>query len=72
MGFHQISFNVHVYYFPTVTPEDYEPPGFKAADSDNFVFEEEPMTIKVGDVETVCTINPVISSEGKSSLFIIL
>lgn len=36
-----------------VTPEDYEPPGFKAADCDNFVFEDEPMTIKVGDVSTV-------------------
>lgn len=39
-------------YYDDVTPEDYEPPGFKAADSDNFVFDEEPMTIKVGDVNT--------------------
>ena len=38
----------------TVTPEDYEPPGFKAAETDNFQFDDEPMTIKVGDVETVC------------------
>ena len=36
-----------------VTPEDYEPPGFKAASSDNFSFEHEPMNIKVGDVSTV-------------------
>ena len=36
-----------------MTPEDYEPPGFKAASSDNFHFEEEPMNIKVGDVTTV-------------------
>jgi hypothetical protein len=40
----------------TVTPADYEPPGFKKADSDNFVFEDEPMTIKVGDVSTVSII----------------
>lgn len=37
----------------SVTPSDYEPPGFKAAQSDNFQFEEEPMNIKVGDVATV-------------------
>ena len=36
-----------------VTPGDYEPPGFKAATSDNFTFENEPMNIKVGDVATV-------------------
>lgn len=39
-------------YYDDVTPEDYEPPGFKAADGDSFVFENEPMTIKVGDVST--------------------
>lgn len=39
-------------YYDDVTPADYEPPGFKKADSDNFVFEDEPMTIKVGDVST--------------------
>lgn len=39
-------------YFDDVTPNDYEPPGFKAAQSDNFQFEEEPMNIKVGDVVT--------------------
>ncbi|KAL3842591.1 hypothetical protein ACJMK2_020585 [Sinanodonta woodiana] len=39
-------------YHDDVTPSDYEPPGFKAAETDNFVFEEEPMNIKVGDVAT--------------------
>ncbi|KAK3600779.1 hypothetical protein CHS0354_009208 [Potamilus streckersoni] len=39
-------------YHDEVTPPDYEPPGFKAAETDNFVFEEEPMNIKVGDVST--------------------
>ncbi|XP_064602298.1 uncharacterized protein LOC135468143 [Liolophura sinensis] len=39
-------------YFDEVTPEDYEPPGFRPSDSDTFVFEEQPMNIKVGDVAT--------------------
>ena len=36
-----------------MTPADYEPPGFKAAETDNFMFEDEPMGIKVGEVATV-------------------
>ncbi len=36
-----------------VTPAEYEPPGFKACESDNFKFDEEPMNIKIGDVNTV-------------------
>ncbi|XP_076115674.1 uncharacterized protein LOC143083287 [Mytilus galloprovincialis] len=39
-------------YFDDLTPGDYEPPGFKAAQTDSFQFEEEPMNIKVGDVTT--------------------
>lgn len=39
-------------YYDEVTPVDYEPPGFTATDSDQFHFEEEPMNIKVGDVQT--------------------
>ena len=38
-----------------VTPADYEPPGFTSASTDNFRFEDEPMNIKVGDVNTVRT-----------------
>lgn len=41
--------------FQTVTPTDYEPPGFKASPSDNFTYEDEPMNIRVGDVTTVST-----------------
>ena len=36
-----------------VTPEDYEPPGFKAADTENFQFEEDPTNVKIGHVNTV-------------------
>jgi len=37
---------------PAVTPEDYEPPGFQATTSDDFLFEDNPVTIRVGDVNT--------------------
>lgn len=38
----------------SVTPLDYEPPGFKSTPSEeDFQFKEEPVNIKVGDVATV-------------------
>ena len=37
----------------SVTPDDYQPPGFVGAEKDTFEFDEEPVNIKVGDVETV-------------------
>ncbi|XP_065645703.1 HORMA domain-containing protein 1-like [Hydra vulgaris] len=40
-------------YYDDVTPEDYNPPGFKDCSLDNFNFKDEPMNIKVGDVSTV-------------------
>ncbi|XP_072046719.1 uncharacterized protein [Amphiura filiformis] len=39
-------------YYEDVTPPGYEPPGFQAAERDDFSYEEEPMNIKVGDVST--------------------
>ncbi|XP_065652790.1 HORMA domain-containing protein 1 isoform X1 [Hydra vulgaris] len=39
-------------YYDDVTPEDYNPPGFKDCSLDNFNFKDEPMNIKVGDVST--------------------
>lgn len=50
------------YFICLVTPADYEPPGFKAADSGSFQFEEEPMNIKIGDVSTVSIIYRPFSS----------
>ncbi|ESO83255.1 hypothetical protein LOTGIDRAFT_197435, partial [Lottia gigantea] len=47
-----VMMSMKLLYFDDVTPPDYEPPGFKAADTDTFIFEEEPMNIKVGDVST--------------------
>ena len=37
----------------SVTPADYEPPGFQAAALSDFSFRDDPLSIKVGDVETV-------------------
>ncbi|KAL4222153.1 HORMA domain-containing protein 1 [Mactra antiquata] len=48
-----VMMTMKLFYYDEVTPVDYEPPGFKASDNDNFVFEEEPVTIKVGDVSTM-------------------
>lgn len=39
-------------YYDEVTPLDYEPPGFKHTANDFFIFVEEPLNIKVGDVST--------------------
>ena len=37
----------------SVTPSDYEPPGFVASEHDGFIFEKDSENIKVGDVATV-------------------
>lgn len=37
---------------PAVTPQDYQPPGFKEADGDTMVFEEEPVKLSMGEVVT--------------------
>lgn len=39
-------------YYDEVTPEDYNPPGFKDYNCDSFFFKDEPINIKVGDVAT--------------------
>ncbi|XP_067655644.1 HORMA domain-containing protein 1-like [Haliotis asinina] len=53
-------------YYDEVTPPDYEPPGFKAADTDGFKFDEEPTNIKVGDVATPFhTVKMRIKTDGK-------
>lgn len=35
-----------------MTPQDYQPPGFKEAESDTFVFEKEPVKLSMGEVVT--------------------
>lgn len=39
-------------YYDDVTPQEYEPPGFKPSTCTDFHYEEEPVTINVGDVAT--------------------
>lgn len=39
-------------YYDDVTPQEYEPPGFKPSTCTDFQYEEEPVTINVGDVAT--------------------
>jgi len=39
-------------YYDETTPEDYNPPGFKECQTEDFAFKDEPMNIKVGDVAT--------------------
>ena len=36
----------------SVTPEDYQPPGFKEGDSDSIEFEKEPVRLTMGEVAT--------------------
>ncbi|CAG2166070.1 unnamed protein product [Oppiella nova] len=39
-------------YYDDITPEDYEPPGFEAADKDSFTFRGKPISISAGQVVT--------------------
>ncbi|KAK3869604.1 hypothetical protein Pcinc_025099 [Petrolisthes cinctipes] len=39
-------------YYDEVTPADYDPPGFSEGSHMSFVFDKDPITIKVGDINT--------------------
>ncbi|NWI57759.1 HORM1 protein, partial [Calyptomena viridis] len=39
-------------YYDEVTPPDYQPPGFKEAEYEGLLFNEEPMYLNVGEVPT--------------------
>jgi hypothetical protein len=39
-------------YVLSVTPDDYEPPGFYAVESSAFMFPSEPLNCKLGEVTT--------------------
>ena len=47
-------FLLKVFFLFAVTPEDYQPPGFRESSTENFAFDEEPTNIRIGDVNTVC------------------
>ncbi|KAM9309961.1 HORMA domain-containing protein 1 [Pholidichthys leucotaenia] len=47
-----VSLNMKVAYYDDVTPPDYQPPGFREADSDTLEFEQEPIKLAMGEVTT--------------------
>ncbi|MBN3300005.1 HORM1 protein, partial [Amia calva] len=44
--------NMKLFYYDEVTPQDYQPPGFKEGDSESMMFEGEPVHLAVGEVAT--------------------
>ncbi|KAI3360738.1 hypothetical protein L3Q82_012971, partial [Scortum barcoo] len=47
-----VCLNMKLAYYDNVTPQDYQPPGFKEADGDTMEFEREPVKLTMGEVVT--------------------
>ncbi|XP_038138381.1 HORMA domain-containing protein 1 isoform X2 [Cyprinodon tularosa] len=47
-----VCLNMKLAYYDDVTPQDYQPPGFQEAEETTLVFEQEPVTLTFGKVET--------------------
>ncbi|CAK6967802.1 HORMA domain-containing protein 1 [Scomber scombrus] len=47
-----VCLNMKLAYYDNVTPQDYQPPGFKEADGDTMEFEKEPVKLNMGEVMT--------------------
>ncbi|XP_070768043.1 HORMA domain-containing protein 1 [Enoplosus armatus] len=47
-----VCLNMKLAYYDNVTPQDYQPPGFKEADGDTMEFEKEPVKLTMGEVVT--------------------
>ncbi|KAM6910417.1 HORMA domain-containing protein 1 [Xenentodon cancila] len=47
-----VCLNMKLAYYDDVTPQDYQPPGFKEADSDILEFDQEPVKLTMGEVAT--------------------
>ncbi|XP_056142986.1 HORMA domain-containing protein 1 [Lampris incognitus] len=47
-----VSLNMKLSYYDNVTPQDYQPPGFKEGDSDMFEFERQPLKVTMGEAVT--------------------
>ncbi|KAJ8354620.1 hypothetical protein SKAU_G00221870 [Synaphobranchus kaupii] len=47
-----VCLNMKLYYYDEVTPQEYEPPGFKEGDSHSMIFEKEPVNLTMGEVVT--------------------
>ncbi|KAJ8398432.1 hypothetical protein AAFF_G00426870 [Aldrovandia affinis] len=47
-----VCLNMKLSYYDEVTPQEYQPPGFKEGNSDSMVFEKEPVNLTMGEVVT--------------------
>ncbi|KAA0703380.1 HORMA domain-containing protein 1 [Triplophysa tibetana] len=47
-----VCLNMKLFYYDHVTPQEYQPPGFKEDDSGTLVFEREPVNLTMGEVVT--------------------
>lgn len=47
-----VCLNMKLSYYDNVTPQDYQPPGFKEGDSDSIEFDKEPVKLTMGEVVT--------------------
>ncbi|XP_054478067.1 HORMA domain-containing protein 1 isoform X2 [Anoplopoma fimbria] len=47
-----VCLNMKLAYYDNVTPQDYQPPGFKESDGDTLEFEKEPVKLTMGEVVT--------------------
>ncbi|XP_073169726.1 HORMA domain-containing protein 2 isoform X10 [Lepidochelys kempii] len=48
-----ITLTMKLFYYSDVTPDDYQPPGFKEDSSpDNLLFDGDPVNLKVGSIST--------------------
>ncbi|KAG7271645.1 hypothetical protein CRUP_033969 [Coryphaenoides rupestris] len=47
-----VCISMNLTYYDEVTPQDYQPPGFKEGGSDIMVFEKEPVKLCIGEVVT--------------------
>ncbi|XP_050987920.1 HORMA domain-containing protein 1 isoform X2 [Labeo rohita] len=47
-----ICLNMKLFYYDDVTPQEYQPPGFKDDDSETLIFEREPVNLTMGEVVT--------------------
>ncbi|XP_043116998.1 HORMA domain-containing protein 1 [Puntigrus tetrazona] len=47
-----ICLNMKLFYYDEVTPQEYQPPGFKDDDNETLLFEREPVNLTMGEVVT--------------------
>ncbi|XP_066538970.1 HORMA domain-containing protein 1 [Hoplias malabaricus] len=47
-----VCLNMKLSYYDEVTPQDYQPPGFKEGDNSTLIFEKEPVNLTMGEVVT--------------------